>query len=125
MANEIPVGTEHEISAEVTADMGAPHLGPAGAVLSTPSMIGLMEQCCLQAMQPFLADNENSVGTKVCITHDAAARQGDTVIIRSRLAEFTGRRYVWEVTAFGPEERKLGGGTHERAVIDMNRFRTG
>ena len=125
MAREIPVGTEHEISAGVTEDMGAPHLGPAGAVLSTPSMIGLMEQCCLQAMVPFLEANENSVGTKVCVTHDAAARVGDTVAIRARLAEFTGRRYVWDVAAYGPDERRLGGGTHERAVIDMNRFRAG
>lgn len=125
MATEIPVGTEHQISATVEADMGAPHLGPAGAVLSTPSMIGLMEQCCLQAMRPFLAENENSVGTKVCVTHDAAARLGDTVVIKARLSEFTGRRYIWEVEAFGPDDRRLGGGTHERAVIDMNRFRAG
>lgn len=125
MASRIPVGTEHEISAMVESDMVPPHLGPAGAVLSTPSMIGLMEQCCLQAMHPFLAENENSVGTKVCVTHDAAARVGDTVVIRSRLSEFTGRRYIWEVAAYGPEEKKLGGGTHERAVIDMARLRGG
>ncbi len=123
MAREIPTGTKYEIAATVTAEMGAPHLGPAGAVLSTPSMIGLMEQCCLQAMRPFLDEEENSVGTKVCVTHDAACRVGEQVVIRARLAEFTGRRYVWEVNAVGPEERKLGGGTHERAVIDMRRFR--
>jgi fluoroacetyl-CoA thioesterase len=125
MAREIPVGTEHTIDATVTEDMGAPHLGPAGAVLSTPSMIGLMEQCCLQAMRPFLDENENSVGTKVCVTHDAAARLGDKVTITSRLGEFTGRRYIWEVAAFGPDGRRLGGGTHDRAVIDMARFRAG
>jgi fluoroacetyl-CoA thioesterase len=123
MADTIPVGTEHEISAEVTPDMGAPHLGPAGAVLSTPSMVGLMEQCCLQAMQPFLGENENSVGTKVCVTHDAALRAGEQVTIKARLAEFTGRRYVWDVTALGPDGKRLGGGTHERAVVDMSRFR--
>jgi fluoroacetyl-CoA thioesterase len=125
MAKEIPVGTEHEINATVTEDMGAPHLGPAGAVLSTPSMIGLMEQCCLQAMRPFLEENENSVGTKVCVTHDAAARLNDEVTIKANLAEFTGRRYVWDVSAFGPDGKRLGGGTHERAVVDMTRFRAG
>lgn len=123
MANEIPRGTEHQITATVTQEMTPPHLGPAAAVLSTPSMIGLMEQCCLQAMTPFLAENENSVGTKVCVTHDAAARVGDEIVIRARLEEFTGRRYVWEVAAYGPDDRKLGAGTHERAVIDMNRLR--
>jgi fluoroacetyl-CoA thioesterase len=122
MAQQIPVGTAHEISETVTPDMGAPHLGPAGAVLSTPSMIGLMEQCCLQAMQPFLDAHENSVGTKVCVTHDAALKSGEQVTIRAKLAEATGRRYVWEVSAHSPDDRTLGGGTHERAVVDMRRF---
>ena len=125
MAQEIPTGTEHEIRATVSPDMVPPHLGPAAAVLSTPSMIGLMEQCCLQAMRPFLAESENSVGTKVCVTHDAAARVGDEVVIHARLDEFTGRRYVWEVSAHGPGDRRLGGGTHERAVIDTSRLRSG
>lgn len=123
MAREIPIGTTHEIQETVTVEMGAPHLGPAGQVLSTPSMIGLMEQCCLQAMQPFLEGNENTVGTKVCITHDAALRAGEIVTIRADLAEFTGRRYIWNVAAFGPDGKQLGGGTHDRAVVDMSRFR--
>src|SRR5215211_867508 len=121
MAQQIPVGAKHTIEAVVTDEMGAPHLGPAGAVLSTPSMIALMEQCCLQAMQPFLDENENSVGTKICVTHDAAARTGDTVTISCRLQE-SGRRYIWEVEAHAADGKRLGGGTHDRAVIDMRRF---
>jgi fluoroacetyl-CoA thioesterase len=121
MASEIPAGVTHQITERVTAEMGAPHLGPAGAVLSTPSMIGLMEQCALQAMRPFLEQHEHSVGTKICITHDAAARVNDDVRITVRLKEFTGRRYVWEVEAHGPEGQRLGGGTHERAVVDARR----
>jgi fluoroacetyl-CoA thioesterase len=125
VAREIPTGTEHEIRQTVTPEMSVSHLGPAAAVLSTPSMIGLMEQCCLQAMRPFLAENENSVGTKVCVTHDAALRVGEEVIVRATLGEFTGKRYVWDVAAYSTDDRKLGAGTHERAVIDMSRFRGG
>lgn len=123
MPQEIPIGTERELRQETTAAMGVAHLGPAAAVLSTPSMIGLMEACCLQAMRPFLSETENTVGTKVCITHDAALRTGEEIIIRAKLAEVKGRRYVWEVTALSADDRKLGGGTHERAVIDSSRFR--
>jgi predicted thioesterase len=123
MAREIPIGTEHETRETVTPQMAVAHLGPEAAVLSTPAMIQLMEQCCLQAMQPYLEPHENSVGTKVCVTHDAALRVGEQAIVKARLAEFTGRRYVWEVTAYSADDRRLGGGTHERAVIDMNRFR--
>ena len=125
MPREIPTGTENEIRQSVTPEMSVSHLGPQAAVLSTPAMIGLMEQCCLQAMRPFLEANENSVGTKVCVTHDAALRVGEEVIVRARLQEFTGRRYVWEVAAYSTDDRRLGAGTHERAVIDMSRFRSG
>jgi fluoroacetyl-CoA thioesterase len=85
-------------------------------------MIGLMEQCCLQAMRPFLDEHENTVGTKVCVTHDAALRAGEEVVIRATLAEMAGRRYVWDVAAFSTDDRRLGGGTHDRAVVDMRRF---
>lgn len=118
MVTEIPGGARHSLTVRVTAAMGAPHLGPAGAVLSTPSMIGLMEQCAMQAMQQFLAPHERSVGTRVCITHDAAARIDEDVQITATLAEVSGSRSVWEVQALGPDGKVLGGGTHERVVID-------
>lgn len=122
MAQAIPLGTTYELTQRVTLEMGAPHLGPAGAVLSTPSMIGLMEQCASQAMLVFLEESERSVGTKVCITHDAAARLDDEVRITARLGEVSGRRYVWEVAAHGPNGQRLGGGTHERVVVEMRRL---
>jgi predicted thioesterase len=58
----------------------------------------------------------------VCITHESAARAGDEIRIRVRLGEFAGRRYVWEVEAHGADGQRLGGGTHERAVIDLRQF---
>ncbi|MFN8557227.1 MAG: hypothetical protein U0531_07725 [Dehalococcoidia bacterium] len=73
MAAEIPVGTSNETTVTVTADMSPPHLKDV-QVLSTPSMIQLMEVCALEAMRPFLTAEETSVGTAVCITHDAALR---------------------------------------------------
>jgi fluoroacetyl-CoA thioesterase len=122
MAREIPIGTSKELQVTSSPDMGVQHLGPRGQVVSTPSMISLMEQASLQAIAPFLEEHESSVGTKVCITHTAAARIPSQVTVRSRLSEFTGRRYVFEVEAFNEEGKKMGDGTHERAVIDLRRF---
>jgi fluoroacetyl-CoA thioesterase len=122
MAREVPVGTSKEIVVTSTPDMGVSHLGPRGQVMSTPAMISLMEQASLQAIAPFLGDNESSVGTKVCITHTAAARIPSQVTVRARLTEFTGRRYVFEVEAYNQDGKKMGEGTHERAVIDLSRF---
>lgn len=122
MAQEIPIGTSKELVITTTPDMGVPHLGPRGQVLSTPAMISLMEQASIQAIAPFLESTENSVGTKVCVSHLAPARIPSEVTVRSRLSEFTGRRYIFEVEAYNAEGKKMGEGTHERAVIDMQRF---
>ncbi len=122
MAQEIPAGTSHEIRVAVSADMSPPHLKDV-QVLSTPSMINLMEQCALQAMAPYLDAEETSVGTEVCVTHDAALRVGETVIVRARLREMQGRRYVWEVEAAGADGKKVGAGTHTRAAVKLARLR--
>lgn len=117
MARAIAIGTEHEIAVVVAPEMGAPHLGPAAAVLSTPSMIGLMEQCCLLATLPFLDQGESSEGAAVCVSHDAAARVGDAIRIRVRLASAAEGRHIWEVTALAADGRTLGAGTIERVIL--------
>lgn len=124
MPTDIPIGTTNEITTTVTRDMSPPHLEGV-SVLSTPSMINLMEQCALQAMRPFLVDDETSVGTEVCVTHEAALRVGEQVTIRARLKELQRRRYVWEVEALGPDGKRLGAGTHTRAAVSMARLRGG
>jgi predicted thioesterase len=124
MPAEIPIGASHEVTTTVTQDMSPPHLVGVG-VLSTPAMIQLMEQCALQLMARYLTDEETSVGTEVCVTHDAALRVGEDVTVKARLQEMQGRRYVWEVEAIGPDGKRLGGGTHKRAVINAARLRGG
>ncbi len=125
MAREVPAGASHEMVVTATPDMGVKHLGPRGQVVSTPSMIGLMEQASIAAIAPYLEANENSVGTKVCVSHTAVARIPSQITVRARFTEFTGRRYLFEVEAFNEEGKKMGEGTHERAVIDMARFSGG
>lgn len=122
MAREIPAGTSHELRVTIAPDMSPPHLKDV-QVLSTPSMINLMEQCALQAMVPYLDDEETSVGTEVCVTHDAALRVGEVVVVRARLREMQGRRYVWEVQAVAEDGKSVGAGTHTRAAVKLARLR--
>ena len=122
MPSEIPIGTTHETTTTVTQEMSPPHLVGV-SVLSTPAMIQLMEQCALAAMRPYLSEEETSVGTELCVTHDAALAVGQPVTVRARLREMEGRRYVWEVEAFGPDGKRLGGGTHKRAAVALARLR--
>ena len=122
MKPEFVVGLAAESVEETTEAQGARHLG-AGvrSVLSTPSMIALMERTSQQLIQPFLEEGEASVGTKVNISHIAATPIGMKVRVKSTVQEMKGRRITFAVEAFN-EKEKIGEGTHERAIINLQKF---
>ena len=84
-------------------------------------MVALMEEASQCSVAPFLGEGESTVGTKLCVSHDAATPVGMKVWAESTLTEIDGRRLVFEVRAFdacGP----IGQGTHERFIIRRQRF---
>ena len=119
MKDSLAPGIEATTDHTVTDDMSPPHLPMK--VLSTPSMIGLMERTCLESVIDHLDANESTVGTHVCVSHVAAAASGETVTINARLTEINRRRLTFEVKATAGD-KLLGEGTHQRAVIDTSRF---
>ena len=119
MKDTLAAGISLETSFTVTEDMSPPHL-PA-KVLSTPSMIGLIEGVCLQAAQPHLDDGETTVGTHVNVSHTGPAMAGEEVTITARLTSREKRRLLFEVEVRSPREA-ISSGTHQRAVVDLARF---
>ena len=103
----------------VTADMSPPHLPMV--VLSTPDMIRLIEGTCLTGVLDHLDENETTVGTHVCVSHAAAAGEGEEVDVSYELAEIDRRRLTFN-TKVTCGDRLLSEGTHQRAVIDTTRF---
>jgi len=119
MKESLVTGIEKEAKYKVTKEMAPPHLPMP--VISTPSMIGLIEATCLQCAQPHLDNMETSVGTHVCVSHSGAAYNNEEITIKVRLKEINKRRLLFETevtTARGP----ISTGTHERAVIDLAKF---
>ena len=86
---------------------------------STPSMIGLMEQAAIQAVHEFLEEGQTSVGYVVNVRHLAPADIGATITAHSELVEVERNRLTFRVEAY-EGERKIGEGTHRRAVIATN-----
>lgn len=119
MKDSLRVGLEARASYTVTADMSPPHLPVA--VLSTPSMIMHIEGTCLQAAQDHLDDAETTVGVHVCVSHDAAAGEGEEFEVTARLVVTDRRRLTFE-TRVTAGDRVLSTGTHARMVIDTSRF---
>ena len=86
------------------------------AKFSTPSMILLMEQASMEGIRPHLSGEETSVGYEVNVRHLAPADIGETIVASAELTEIDRNRLTFRVEAFAGD-RKIGEGTHCRAVI--------
>lgn len=127
MKDTLQVGASAEMEIVTTPEMGITHLGPeAPRMYSTPAMIGLMEQASIKVLTPHLDEGEQSVGTKISVSHFKATAIGQKVRAKATLTEIVdvgrpAKRYRFTVEAFN-EGGKIGEGTHERAVIDVKQF---
>ena len=89
------------------------------SVLSTPGMIGMMERTSSILAYENLPDGKATVGFEVCVKHVAAAAEGATCTVRSKLLEVVdGRKLRFEVEVT-EGDRTIGVGTHERRAIDV------
>ena len=114
---ELQPGLSAEITIEVDDTLVVKHVGGDG-VFSTPSMIGLMERAGIQAVQPYLGEGQTTVGFEVNVKHFAATPKGNKVTVRAELLDVDGRKLRFKVEAHD-EDRKVGEGTHRRAIIQI------
>lgn len=91
------------------------------AVFATPAMIALMEKAALSSVQPYLPEGHTTVGIKISSSHIAATPLGMEVTAKSELTEIDGKRLVFKIEAYDAKE-KIGEGTHERFVINVEKF---
>jgi fluoroacetyl-CoA thioesterase len=122
MKETLMVGITHEITHTVTKDMSPSHLPMV--VLSTPTMVGLIEGTCMSSLQGHLDEGELTVGTHICVSHESAVAEGEPFVIRSKLSRIENRRLTFEVEVEGPR-RAVSRGTHERAVVHAPRRTSG
>jgi len=109
---EIVVGEEHT----------APHVGSGRVhVLATPVMVNLMEAAALQAVEGLLPAGHQTVGAHLDITHTAATPVGMRVKAYAELTKVEQRTLTFSVHAEDEKER-IGGGVHERIIINLERF---
>ena len=110
-------GLNAEITTVVDDSLVVKHMGGDG-VLSTPSMISLMERAGIQAVQPILPADYTTVGFEVHVKHFAPTPKGKKVTVRAELLDVDGRKLRFKVEAHD-EDKKVGEGTHRRAVVQI------
>lgn len=116
------VGIKHTVTEMVTKDNTADKVGSGLLpVYATPSMIALMEKCASECVAPYLEEGKASVGTMLNVKHVAASPIGIEITCTATLTEVDGRRLVFALEAYD-EKGLIGEGTHERFVIDTERF---
>ena len=106
-----------------TIDMRARQL--KADVFSTPSMISLMERTCTELTEPYLDEDEQTVGTHVEVDHWAPTKIGQSVTMDAEITEVKGKKIKYFVSASNDEGVKIGAGTQWRTVINTNRFAGG
>ncbi len=120
--HDILVGARSELKVTVTPEMAISFLGEDGPrVLSTPQMILYMERVCRTMLLPMLQPGHDSLGTKVCVSHLAAAPVGAESVFSAEITSVDEKRVGFRIEAWSGDT-KLGEGTHQRTIINVARF---
>lgn len=120
--SNLPIGREGRAELVVGEAHTAPRIGSGRVhVLATPVMINLMEAAALAAVEALLPEGHQSLGIKLDVSHIAATPVGMRVVATARLDGIEGRRLRFSVEA-RDEKEPIGGGTHERVVVNVARF---
>lgn len=90
-------------------------------VFATPAMLALMEKTAFMSVLPELQEGCGTVGTKVEIEHVASSPVGMKITCDSELVEIEGRKLIFRVEA-SDEKGLIGKGTHERFIIETEKF---
>ena len=129
MKKALQPGIEHEFTFAITEAKVVSALYPESSefkampdVFATGYMVGLIEWACVQAVNPFLDwPEEQTVGTRIDVSHMAATPPGLSVTVKVKLVEVDGRRLLFEVEAHDGIDL-ISRGRHERFIINKEKF---
>lgn len=84
-------------------------------------MVGFIEWACIEAVQADLPSGQKTVGTHIDLSHVAATPVGMTVEADVELIAKEGRTLRFRVRCVDGAGL-VGEGTHERVIIDEDKF---
>ncbi|HXZ95528.1 MAG TPA: thioesterase family protein [Burkholderiales bacterium] len=131
MKANLQPGLTFEFKFKIPKTKTVPHLYPESElfrempqVLATGFLVGLVEWTCIEAIRPFLDwPREQTLGTRVNLSHSAPTPPGLTVTVAIRLEKIDGRRLDFAVSAHDGLDI-ISTGTHERFIVDSTKFGT-
>jgi fluoroacetyl-CoA thioesterase len=120
--SQIKPGLTGTTTITVAHEHTAPFVGSGRIeVLATPVMINLFEAAALAAVEHLLPDGHQSLGIHLDVSHTAATPIGLRVTATAEVIHLEGRTITFKVAARDDFE-EIGGGTHQRVVVSVERF---
>ncbi len=98
--------------------------GTRGGVLTTPSMIQLMEETAQEVTRPCLPADHTTVGFEILVRHLAPALLGAEITVTAELVQVDGRKLLFDVSAYNGG-RKIGEGTLRRPIVRLGALEDG
>ena len=129
MKTSLKVGLRYQHKFTVPKSKTVPNLYPESEefkimpeVFATGYLVGFLEWACILAIKPHLDwPMEQSVGTHINVSHQAATPVGHEVIADVELMKIDGKKLTFNVEARDRVD-VISKGTHERYVIIKEKF---
>ncbi len=131
MKDSLKPGIRYQHQFKVPASKTVPALYPEAEeflampeVFATGFMVGFLEWACIKAINPHLDwPAEQTVGTHIDVSHEAATPPGLTVTATVELVAVEGRKLTFAVEAHDGVDL-IAKGRHERFIINKDKFDT-
>jgi fluoroacetyl-CoA thioesterase len=129
MKDSLKPGIKYEHKFVVPVSKTVPALYPESnefvampEVFATGFLVGFLEWACIKALQPHLNwPEEQTVGTHINVSHEAATPPGLEVTAKVELFAIDGKRLVFKVEAHDGVDL-ISKGLHERFIINRKKF---
>ena len=123
---DIITGTSHNNTRDINNQNNPLARGSGDMpVWATPSMLALMENAAMLAVQEQLEDGQTTVGAHIESSHLCPSPLGAAVYATAELTATEGRKLHFRVAAYQhtPEgDLLLGEGTHLRFIVNREKF---
>lgn len=130
MKSSLRPGLAARLDYLVPDERTVPHLLPESdqfavlpKVLATGYLVAIVEWTCMRVIDGHLESGEQTLGIHVDLSHEAPTPPGSPLTVQAELQRVDGRQLTFSVHA-ADDAATVCRGTHRRAVIDAERFRT-
>ena len=119
--DKFQIGQTFDQEIEITKEHTVNRMGKEGAdVLSTPALLGLMENTCILQSEPYLAEAHTTVGYAVDgLRHVAPTSLGEKVQVKVTLTEVDRNRLTYDIEVYEGPDKRIAVANHKRAVIPI------